>query len=110
MGPFKFEFAPSSSSGSNKGDSPALLLSDNPYAWNKAANMIYLDSPAGVGLSYSTKPSDYATGMRRVVPAVLCVRQTSGRHETLGDVRLGACSKSGSSGSQSRGLACCLRP
>ncbi|GIL64198.1 hypothetical protein Vafri_18178, partial [Volvox africanus] len=34
-------------------------LRSNPFAWNKVANMIFLDSPAGVGLSYSDSASDY---------------------------------------------------
>lgn len=29
------------------------MLSDNPYAWNGRAHMLYVDSPAGAGLSYS---------------------------------------------------------
>ncbi|CAB3399767.1 unnamed protein product [Caenorhabditis bovis] len=29
-------------------------LSRNPYAWNKFANILYLESPTGVGYSYST--------------------------------------------------------
>jgi len=34
----------------------------NPNAWNQIANVIYLESPAGVGFSYSKTPSDYNTG------------------------------------------------
>ncbi|KAH3757701.1 serine carboxypeptidase [Pelomyxa schiedti] len=34
----------------------------NPYAWNRIANMIYLEAPAGVGFSFSDNEADYTTG------------------------------------------------
>jgi len=41
-------------------DGSTLFL--NPYSWNQIANMIYLESPAGVGFSYSNDENDYNTG------------------------------------------------
>ncbi|XP_075487525.1 serine carboxypeptidase 1-like [Primulina tabacum] len=37
----------------------------NKYAWNNVANVLYLESPAGVGFSYSNTTSDYVTGDKR---------------------------------------------
>ncbi|KAL6576845.1 hypothetical protein OROMI_011121 [Orobanche minor] len=54
-GPFNFEVV-----GNSRCSLPTLHL--NPYSWSKVSSVIYLDSPAGVGLSYSRKESDYKTG------------------------------------------------
>ncbi|KAG6487787.1 hypothetical protein ZIOFF_056394 [Zingiber officinale] len=52
--------------------SDGKTLYRNPYAWNKVANVLFLESPAGVGFSYSNTTSDYArSGDRRTATDAL---------------------------------------
>ncbi|XP_047337263.1 serine carboxypeptidase-like 27 [Impatiens glandulifera] len=44
-------------------DGKSLTLS--PYAWNQEANLLFIDSPAGVGFSYSNTSFDLVTGDKR---------------------------------------------
>ncbi|KAF8015381.1 hypothetical protein BT93_H1016 [Corymbia citriodora subsp. variegata] len=53
-GPFQFH------AGEPKGSLPVLHL--NQFSWSKVSNIIYLESPCGVGLSYSDNPKNYVTG------------------------------------------------
>ncbi|CAN0928579.1 Serine carboxypeptidase-like 42 [Linum grandiflorum] len=43
-----------------KGDAKSLRR--NRMSWNKASNLLFVESPAGVGWSYSNTSSDYSTG------------------------------------------------
>ncbi|XP_044467200.1 serine carboxypeptidase-like 20 [Mangifera indica] len=56
-GPFNFEAATTKET--------VLKLHLNPYSWSKVSSVIYLDSPAGVGLSYSKNETDYITGDKK---------------------------------------------
>ena len=38
------------------------ILYENVYAWNKIANMVFLEQPVGVGFSYSNNNDDYKIG------------------------------------------------
>ncbi|KAK7393094.1 hypothetical protein VNO78_21547 [Psophocarpus tetragonolobus] len=40
-------------------NSDGKTLYHNKYAWNQVANVLFLESPAGVGFSYSNTSSDY---------------------------------------------------
>lgn len=40
----------------------AGLIQPNEYAWNKVANMVFLEQPVGVGFSYSANKDDYKIG------------------------------------------------
>ncbi|CAI9102938.1 OLC1v1001334C1 [Oldenlandia corymbosa var. corymbosa] len=42
--------------------SDGKTLFNNEFAWNKVANVLFLESPAGVGFSYSKQRTDYTIG------------------------------------------------
>lgn len=44
-----------------------IVLNPNPYSWSKTANVLYIDSPAGTGMSYSKVTNDYATDDDRTI-------------------------------------------
>lgn len=46
-------------------------LYENPFSWNKVANVLYLESPAGVGYSYSDD-KNYGTDDDQVSPVISC--------------------------------------
>uniref|UniRef100_A0A0N4ZPX6 Carboxypeptidase n=1 Tax=Parastrongyloides trichosuri TaxID=131310 RepID=A0A0N4ZPX6_PARTI len=57
------------------------LLYENPYAWNKLGNVLFLESPRGVGFSYSTdglmnQPYNDTTTAEHNVAALISFYQT----------------------------------
>ncbi|KAI3413093.1 uncharacterized protein J3R85_016530 [Psidium guajava] len=53
-GPFNFQ--------AGKSNRSLPILSLNPFSWSKVSDIIHLDFPCGVGLSYSEDPQNYVTG------------------------------------------------
>lgn len=47
----------------------------NPYTWSTVANVLYVESPAGVGFSYSNTSSDYNVGDLRTAEDAYLVLQ-----------------------------------
>jgi len=39
-------------------DDGEYYIKKNPEPWNKRANLLYIESPAGVGFSYAATPKD----------------------------------------------------
>ncbi|XP_028776305.1 serine carboxypeptidase-like 40 [Neltuma alba] len=50
-------------------NSDGKTLQINKYSWNYAANVLFLESPAGVGFSYSNRTSDYSNNGDRKTAA-----------------------------------------
>ncbi|XP_059067508.1 serine carboxypeptidase-like 17 [Cryptomeria japonica] len=57
---FVYEIGPMYFDLNYTGGLPKLI--DNPHSWTKVCNIIFLDSPAGTGFSYSNSTEDYVTG------------------------------------------------
>ncbi|KAF8067133.1 CBP1 [Scenedesmus sp. PABB004] len=66
-GPFKMSLAPGAGAGGRALGVDDVVLSRNPHAWSRAAHVVYVDSPAGTGLSWSADRADYATGDGRTL-------------------------------------------
>lgn len=49
-------------------------LQANPYRWNQDANMLFLESPAFVGFSYSETPKDATVGDKRTSEVRFMIR------------------------------------
>ncbi|RDX68142.1 Serine carboxypeptidase-like 40 [Mucuna pruriens] len=50
-------------------NSDGKTLHTNKFSWNKVANVLFLESPTGVGFSYSNKSKDYDTNGDRKTAA-----------------------------------------
>jgi len=58
-----YEHGPFTFTPSDPDDIPAsdIELRENRWSWSKAATMVYVDSPVGAGLSFSSDEREYAT-------------------------------------------------
>ncbi|GLJ08403.1 hypothetical protein SUGI_0088070, partial [Cryptomeria japonica] len=65
---FAYEIGPMYFDLNYTGDLPKLI--DNPHSWTKVCNIIFLDSPAGTGFSYSNTTEDYIFGEFKIVSDV----------------------------------------
>eukprot|EP01032_Pedospumella_encystans_P012048 gene12048-13965_t len=54
-GPFTIEFADSKTSVVNDPSAPKFKLKNNPYSWNRAANVLYVEQPVRTGYSMAAK-------------------------------------------------------
>ncbi|MQL77518.1 hypothetical protein Taro_009939, partial [Colocasia esculenta] len=52
-----------------RGDGRGLQI--NTKSWNKASSLLYVESPAGVGWSYSNRTSDYKSGDESTGPPLI---------------------------------------
>ncbi|KAG5181178.1 serine carboxypeptidase-like protein [Tribonema minus] len=60
----------------SKGKGGNLVLKTNPSSWNAAVNMLYIETPCGVGFSYRKGAQSYDTGDARVARDNAAVLQT----------------------------------
>ena len=64
-------------------------LETNPWGWQNVAHMLFLESPAGVGFSYSNDTSDYVVGDDRAAADVSAALVTFiSQHRELQDNKL----------------------
>ena len=67
-----------------------VRVRENPFSWSQAASVLYIDSPSGVGFSFSTDASDYHVNDTRTAQDLhaFLVRFLSERHPELASVPL----------------------